>query len=70
MWSDRQDLVFSFKMALRDALSVIRGMRRSLTDEQQQRVAEMMVEHLLKQNWKIEKGPQGEGGSRLMSEAI
>jgi hypothetical protein len=41
-------------------------MRKSLTDEQQDRVAEMMVEDLRRQNWKIEKGPPGEGGSRLM----
>jgi hypothetical protein len=58
MWTDQQDLAFSFKMALRRALSVLRGMRKSLTDEQQDRVAEMMIEHLRRQNWKIEKGPQ------------
>jgi hypothetical protein len=66
MWTDQQDLVFSFKMALREALSVIRGMRRSLTEDQQQRVAEMMVDHLERQNWKFERGPAGDGGSRLM----
>jgi hypothetical protein len=66
MWTERKDLVFSFKMALPGALRVIRGMRKSLTDEQQDSVAEMMIEDLRRQNWKIEKGPRGEGGSHLM----
>jgi hypothetical protein len=66
MWTERQDLVFSFKMALRNALKVLRGMRKSLTDEQQDRVAEMMVEDLRRQNWKIEKGPTPEGHSGIM----
>jgi hypothetical protein len=52
-------------MALRRALSVLRGMRKTMTDEQQDRVAEMMIEHLRQQNWRIEKGPPGEGGSNL-----
>jgi hypothetical protein len=50
MWTERRDRVLSFKMALRSALRVIRGMRKSLTDEQQDRVAEMMVEDLPRQN--------------------
>jgi hypothetical protein len=32
MWTDQQDLAFSFKMALRRALSVLRGMSKTLTD--------------------------------------
>jgi len=59
MWPEHQDLVFSFKMALRSALRVIRGMRKSLTDEQQDRVAEMMVEDLRRRNW----GHIGAGGN-------
>ena len=66
MSTERQDLVFSFKMALRSALSVIRGMRKTLTDEQQDRVAEMMVEDLRRQNWKIEKGPMPKGHSGIL----
>jgi hypothetical protein len=69
MWTERQDLIFSFKMALRSALRVLRGMRKSLTDEQQDRVAEMMVEDLRRQNWKIEKDrPEPEGHSKLMGQ--
>jgi hypothetical protein len=58
---------FSFKMALRRALSVLRGMSKTLTNEQQDRVAEMMIEHLRQHNWKIEKDrPEPEGHSRIM----
>jgi hypothetical protein len=45
---------------------MIRGMRKSLTDEQQDRVAEMMVEDLQRQNWKIEKGPMPNGHSGII----
>jgi len=42
---------------------LIRGMRRTLTDEQQDRVAHAIVEHLELSNWKIEEGaaPEGHG---------
>jgi hypothetical protein len=54
-------------MALRSALTILHGMRKSLTDEQQDRVAEMMVEDLRRQNWKIEKGPEAPGhGPQIM----
>jgi hypothetical protein len=66
MWTDQQDLVFWFKMALRRALSVLHGMRKSLSDEQQDRVAELMIEHLRQHNWKIDKGPPAQGGANLM----
>jgi hypothetical protein len=54
MWSKRETLQFSVKLGLRKGLSRIRGMRRSLTDEQQDRVADAIVEHLELSNWKIE----------------
>jgi hypothetical protein len=53
-------------MALRNALGLIRGTRKSMTNEQQDRVAEMMVEDLRRRNWKIEKGPMPEGHSAIM----
>jgi hypothetical protein len=42
-------------------------MRRTLDDEQQDRVAQVIVEHLELTNWKIEPGPEPEGhGPNLM----
>jgi hypothetical protein len=32
-------------------------MRRSLSDDEQQRIAKEIVEHLALSNWKIEQGP-------------
>jgi hypothetical protein len=33
---------------------MIRGMRRSLTEDEQHKVADAIVEHLESHNWKIE----------------
>ena len=55
-------------MGLRKGLSFIRGMRRSLTDDEQNKIAGAMVEHLEQSNWKVEQGPAREGhGPNLMS---
>jgi hypothetical protein len=37
-------------------MPAIRGMRRALTDDEQDRVAHAIVEHLELSNWKIEEG--------------
>jgi hypothetical protein len=55
-------------MGLRKGLSLIRGMRRSLTEDEQHKLAGAIVEHLEQSNWKIEQGPSREGhGPHLMS---
>ena len=41
-------------MGLRKGLSLVRGMRRSLTDDEQHKVAGAILEHLESHNWKIE----------------
>ena len=48
-------------MGLRAGLRLVRGMRRTLTEEQQHTIARAIVEHLESTNWKIEKGPPAEG---------
>jgi hypothetical protein len=68
MWTKADELRFSVLMGLRKGLSLIRGMRRSLTDAEQHKVADAIVEHLEKSNWNIEHGPSREGhGPHLMS---
>jgi hypothetical protein len=68
MWSKAQDSRLSVVMGLRKGLSLDRGMRRSLTEEEQHKIAGAIVEHLEQSNWKIEKGPPREGhGPHLMS---
>jgi hypothetical protein len=52
-------------MGLRKELSLVRGMRRSLTEDEQHKIAGVIVEHL---DWNIEQGPTREGhGPHLMS---
>jgi hypothetical protein len=55
--TERRDFVFTVRMVLRHGLSAIRGMRKELTAEQQERVAETIVEMLETHNWKISLGP-------------
>jgi hypothetical protein len=59
MPSERQTLVFTVRMGLRQGLMNIRGMRPELTVEQQERVAETIVEMLETHNWKISLGEPG-----------
>jgi hypothetical protein len=68
MWTKADELRLSVLMGLRKGLSLIRGMCRSLTEDQQRVVAGAIVEHLESTNWKIEHGPVREGhGPKLMS---
>jgi len=68
MWSKADDLRLSVVMGLRKGLSLIRGMRRSLTEDEQHKVSTAVVEHLESTNWKIERGPmRGGHGPSLMS---
>ena len=67
MWSKADDLRLSVVMGLRKGLSLIRGMRRSLTEDEQRKIAGAIVEHLESHNWKIEQGPTRDGhGPNLM----
>jgi hypothetical protein len=56
MWTKTDDLRLTISMGLRKGLSLIRGMRRSLTEEEQHKIAGAIVEQLEDQNWKIEHG--------------
>jgi hypothetical protein len=60
MWktpTERKDFVFMVRMGLRKGLSLIRGMKKSLTEDQQQHIAETIVHEIETTNWKIEQGP-------------
>jgi hypothetical protein len=66
MWGKSDDLPLSVLMGLRRGLSLVRGMRRALTDDEQHKVAGAIVEYLERSNRRIEQGPMPEGHSRLM----
>jgi hypothetical protein len=68
MWAKADELRLSVLMGLRRGLRLVRGMRRSLTEDEQHRIAGAIVEHLEESNSKIEHGPVGKGpGPGLMS---
>jgi hypothetical protein len=59
VWGRADELRLSVVMGLRKGLSVIRGLRRSLTEDEQHKIADAIVDHLEQSNWKIEHGPRG-----------
>jgi hypothetical protein len=68
MWGKVDELRLSVVMGLRKGLGLIRGMRGSLTEDEQHKIAGAIVDHLEQSNWKIEQGPSREGhGPHLMS---
>ena len=68
MWSLAQSLAFSIKLGLRKGLKRV-CLRRALTDEQEQCVANEIVDYLKLANWKFEQGPPVEGhGANIIAE--
>jgi hypothetical protein len=47
-------------------LSLVRGMRRSLTEKKQHKIARAIIDHLQSPNWAIERVPPREHGPRAM----
>jgi hypothetical protein len=43
-------------MGLRKGLKLIRGMRRSLSEDDRRKIASTILEHVEQNNWKIEQG--------------
>jgi hypothetical protein len=67
MWSKTETLRFSVMMGLRKGLKLIRGARRTFTEDEQRKIAWAIVEDLERSNWKIEQGPPLQGhGSEMM----
>jgi hypothetical protein len=65
MWTQRQLFQFSVKLGLRKGLKLIRGARRTFSEDEQEKIAEAIVEDLARSNWKIEQGSPVGGGSHL-----
>ena len=61
MWSKRETLQFTVKLGLRKGLRLIRGMRRALTDDEQEKIARAIVDDLERNNWRVEQGPPVKG---------
>jgi hypothetical protein len=63
------DLRLSIRMGLTKGLRLVRGLRRQLDEEDRNRVAEAIREHLALAGWRIEPGPGIGGHSQLSGPA-
>jgi hypothetical protein len=69
MWTTADSLRLTVLMGLRKGLKLCRGMRRALSEDEQQKVAGVIVEQLEQSNWKIDQGPASEGhGQKIIPE--
>jgi hypothetical protein len=66
MWSKRQHFQFSVMLGLRKGLRLIRAAKRTFTEDEQEKIAGAIVEHLEHSNWKVEQGPEPQGHSAIM----
>ena len=67
-WTIRDDLWLTIRLGLTKGLNLIHGMRRKLNEDERDRVADTIAEHLLRANYRIEPGEPAEGhGPQLMT---
>jgi hypothetical protein len=66
MWTTADELRLTVLMGLRGGLKLCRGMRRALTEDEQKKIARVVVDEIASQNWRVERGPPVEGASGLM----
>jgi hypothetical protein len=55
-WANDEELQLSIRMGIREGFDLIRGTRRSLTEDQERIVADAVVKHLEKSDWRV--GPR------------
>jgi hypothetical protein len=53
-WTLADEFLFSIKMGLRKGLALVRGMKRALTDEEQELVSRKIAEQV-RYGWKIKQ---------------
>jgi hypothetical protein len=56
-WTPQDDLRLSIQMGLTKGLRLVRGLRRQLSEQERNRIAAAIAEHLELANWKIAPGP-------------
>jgi hypothetical protein len=61
MWSVTENLRFSVMLGLRKGLALIRGARRTFTEDEQKKIAAAIVDDLQRSNWRFELGPELQG---------
>jgi hypothetical protein len=62
-WATDEELQLCLRRGLREGYDLIRGTRRSLTEDQERIIADAIVKHLEQGNWRVERGPPARGAS-------
>jgi hypothetical protein len=65
-WTHDEELQLSIRMGIREGFDLVRGTRRSLTEDQERVIADAVVKHLERADWRVERGPPATGASQLM----
>jgi hypothetical protein len=65
----QDDLRLSIRVGLTKGLRLVRGLRRQLNEDERNRIAEAIREHLALAGWRIEPGPGIGGHSQLSGPA-
>jgi hypothetical protein len=60
-WTHDEELQLSIRMGIREGFDLVRGTRRSLTEDQERVIADAVVKHLERADWRVERGTPGEG---------
>jgi hypothetical protein len=62
-WANDEALQVCLRRGIREGYDLIRGTRRSLTEDQERIIADAIMKHLEQGNWSVERGPPSEGAS-------
>lgn len=65
-WTSQDDLRLTIRMGLTRGLTRVHGLRRQLSEEERNRIADAIIDELSLSNYRIEPGPSvaGHGGGR------
>jgi hypothetical protein len=69
-WANDEELLLILRSGLREGYDLIRGTRRSLTEDQERIIADAIVRHLEQGNWRVERGTPATGASGLMGSRL
>ena len=66
-WAHDEELQLTIRRGVREGFDLVRGTRGSLTEDQERVIADAVVKHFERGDWRVERGPPSEGASGLMA---
>jgi hypothetical protein len=60
-WTNDEELQLSIRMGIREGFDLVRGTRGSLTEDQERVIADAVVKHLERADWRVERRAPSEG---------